>query len=192
VHVSTGMTSSIRRAAALVAASFVTSVAACSSFGPQDPPDAKAPPDPRAPAELQAPTNIDPGSPPATAISSPASCTEAGVPDYKACRTDTDCVAVASAECCANGRMEAVNSDDVDAYRRSAGCTDKHVICTMILFIDHRVAECDGNTHACTMVEIDSIACGGLVAVPHACPDGFTCDFAGRQPDVPGKCVARP
>jgi hypothetical protein len=110
-------------------------------------------------------------------------------PDFKACKLDSDCIAVPRAECCSNGRMEAVSSKEADAYERSFTCPDAHPICAMIRFIESRVPLCDNSTRECSMVAPQDILCGGFVRNPHQCPEGWSCDASGRPPDVAGKCV---
>ncbi len=112
-----------------------------------------------------------------------------GGADFLACQVDDDCVAVRLGGCCNNGWKTAVNRDEVDAYEASAACHQQRPICPMYIVNDVRVAECNRASLQCEMVDIDKIACGGFIAHPHQCPDGYACVY-GRIPDVPGHCVA--
>jgi hypothetical protein len=112
-----------------------------------------------------------------------------GQSDFTSCQVDDDCVAVPLGGCCNNGWKFAVNRDDVDAYDDATACHQPRPICPMYIVHDTRVAECSHTTSQCEMVQIDDIACGGFVAHPHSCPEGYACVF-GRIPDVAGHCVA--
>lgn len=115
---------------------------------------------------------------------------DGGIPAaFRACGLDDDCVAVPLAGCCHNGWNTAINRAEVDAYDEAFACQNPRPICPMYIVNDTRVAECDRASQLCEMVRIDQIACGGFIAHPHQCPDGYQCVF-GRIPDVPGHCVA--
>lgn len=105
------------------------------------------------------------------------------------CKVDDDCVAVPRGGCCSNGWMEAVNKHHVRAYENATKCTVHNMMCPMYMVHDTRVAQCNTGTNKCEMVEPTDIRCGGFTRNPHSCPDGYSCDFAGVVPDVPGKCV---
>jgi hypothetical protein len=73
---------------------------------------------------------------------------------YRACRSDADCVAVTRAGCCSNGWKEAVAVSQKDAYARDLACTTKpRPMCPMYIVNDARVAKCDPQAHLCTMVQ---------------------------------------
>jgi hypothetical protein len=108
--------------------------------------------------------------------------------DFFACKTDKDCIAVPTVGCCNNGYKTAVNVDEIDAYEASFTCPQEHPICPLFIINDTRAAECNVGKHACEMVAIDQIKCGGFTTNPHACPEGYECQF-GNIPDVPGTCV---
>lgn len=112
----------------------------------------------------------------------------------QACNTDDDCVAVPRGGCCSNGWMEAVNKHHTKAYENATKCTVHNMMCPMYMVHDTRVAECNGSTKKCEMVQPEDIRCGGFVApaFQHSCPDGYSCDHTGFNPDVPGKCVKAP
>jgi hypothetical protein len=105
------------------------------------------------------------------------------------CRQDSDCVAVPAAGCCHNGWKTAVDRAEVATYEKVSACNRSRPICPMYIVDDTRVAECNGSTHACEMVNVDQIVCGGFIVHPHECPDGYECHL-GRIPDVGGHCVA--
>lgn len=105
------------------------------------------------------------------------------------CKVDSDCVAVDRGGCCHNGWLEAVNKHHVRAYENATRCKVHNMMCPMYMVHDTRVAQCNTGTHKCEMVEPEDIRCGGFTMNPHACPDGYRCDFTGVVPDVPGTCV---
>jgi hypothetical protein len=112
----------------------------------------------------------------------------------QACNTDDDCVAVPRGGCCSNGWLEAVNKHHVKAYANATKCTHQNMACPMYVVHDTRVAECDGATKKCEMVQPEDIRCGGFMApaFQHSCPDGYSCQHTGMNPDLPGKCVETP
>jgi hypothetical protein len=124
------------------------------------------------------------GSPGATADSTAQGDTTAE--NFFSCHTDDDCVAVARVGCCSNGWKEAVNVDEVDDYEAS-GPKVCNMMCPRYMVLDTRVAECNRAQHKCEMVAIQDIQCGGFVANPHHCPDGYDCVSNGI-PDAPGSC----
>jgi hypothetical protein len=117
-------------------------------------------------------------------------CDDAGEqPDFTSCQIDDDCVAVPLGGCCRNGWKTAVSRDEADAYEDATACDQPRTICPMYIVRDTRVAECNRGTLHCEMVAIDQIACGGFIAHPHLCPEGYACVY-GLTPDAPGHCVA--
>jgi len=112
--------------------------------------------------------------------------------DWYSCADDSDCVAVPRVGCCREGWMEAVNRQEADAYEASYTCPEPRPICPQIRVIDSRVPECDRSSHACTMVPVDRIQCGGFVRNPHRCPSGYVCELEAGVPDVAGACVSAP
>ena len=50
----------------------------------------------------------------------------------------------------------------------------------------------DHATNHGELVEIENIACGGLLQNPHQCPADFVCHLPISNPDRPGTCVAQP
>jgi hypothetical protein len=114
---------------------------------------------------------------------------DSGAPaQFRACKTDSDCVAVARVGCCHNGWKEAVAATQKDAYAKSFTCPDPHPICPMYLINDQRLALCEARSHLCTMFKPEDIPCGGFIANPHQCPAGYHCAMS-RVPDVGGTCV---
>jgi hypothetical protein len=111
--------------------------------------------------------------------------------DIYACQKDSDCVAISKGGCCPNGWNVAVNDKYVKKYEQQHQCK-KPQICPLYVIDDTRQPECllDATTgkRECTMVAIDQIQCGGFVANPHQCPDGYECK-PNTIPDVPGTCV---
>jgi hypothetical protein len=82
-----------------------------------------------------------------------AAASEAGAPaEFRACATDTDCVAVPRVGCCHNGWMEAVAASQQGAYAASFVCPIAHPICPMILIRDTRIPRCNATTHLCELV----------------------------------------
>ena len=112
-------------------------------------------------------------------------------PEFYKCDVDADCVAIEKAGCCPNGFLVAVNKDEVKALRdqvrvhHAAGDLPALRRATTT-----RVAQCDFQAHTCQMIDPTQIRCGGFIDPSHACPDGFSCNFGGRVPDVGGSCVA--
>lgn len=76
----------------------------------------------------------------------------AAVPEYLACSTDTDCVAVDRAGCCHNGYKDAVNTKQIEQYRAANACNEEHRPCPMFRILDKRVARCDTALKRCEMV----------------------------------------
>jgi hypothetical protein len=111
----------------------------------------------------------------------PAASTDGG-PDFFACGSDLDCVAVPRAQCCPNGFMEAVNKDRVDAYRTSVTCDRRHRMCPQYRVFDRRAAICGNISHRCEMVMPDHIACSGTGPEVHVCPHNALCDASGHCP----------
>lgn len=120
---------------------------------------------PPAPTATAAPTvSVAPAvvvAPSATAGTPPVSSTGPGavaattVPaQYRACRSDADCVAIPRAGCCVNGWKEAVASSQKDAYERAFTCTTKpRPMCPMYIVNDARIAKCEAQSHLCVMVQ---------------------------------------
>jgi hypothetical protein len=110
-------------------------------------------------------------------------------PNFYACQTDADCTVVyAGTNCCNNGKKTAVNASEVDAWEAASSCGAKPKICPLFMVYDPNVPQCDYPTHTCKMVDPSSIRCDGFIANAHHCSDGYTCDHAGINPDVPGRC----
>jgi hypothetical protein len=105
------------------------------------------------------------------------------------CQTDSDCVAVPRVECCPHGVKEAVNVNEVDAYKETNTCTIPKPFCTQIWIDDSRVAQCDRSVNRCVMIAPTDIVCGGFANF-HQCPAGFSCQPEGPGADRFGKCVA--
>jgi hypothetical protein len=99
-----------------------------------------------------------------------------------ACAADADCTAVPRNMCCTDGTLEAVNAQQVDAYRKSWDQMCPPAACPTPRKQDARVAECS-SSHRCEMVAIEKIACGSG-KTPHACPSGYAC-----KPATNGQCV---
>jgi len=101
-----------------------------------------------------------PSAPSAVASASPAPAGDGmGGPDdadagaqFRACQSDSDCVAVRRVGCCFNGWMAAVNATQKDAYAKSFTCPTPRPMCPMFMVKDTRVPRCDAATHLCTMV----------------------------------------
>lgn len=111
----------------------------------------------------------------------------------QACSVDADCTAVPRGGCCSNGWMEAVNKHHVVAYEHATACKlNPPPMCPMYMVHDTRVPECNTSTKKCEMVAPEDIQCGGFMMNSHACPDGYSCDHTGVNPDLPGKCVKDP
>jgi hypothetical protein len=114
---------------------------------------------------------------------------DSGAPaQFRACKTDSDCIAVPRVGCCRNGWKEAVAATQKDAYVKSFTCPEAHPICPMYLINDQRAALCENRSHLCTMFKPDDIPCGGFIANQHQCPAGWHCAMS-RVPDVGGTCV---
>lgn len=107
-----------------------------------------------------------------------------------ACKKDSDCVAISKGGCCPNGWNVAVNKDHVKQYDASHVCNEQ-IACPLYVILDRRVAECDVSKNKCVMVAPDDIRCGGFTINPHTCPKGWSCDYSGHVPDVPGNCVEK-
>jgi hypothetical protein len=108
-------------------------------------------------------------------------------PDFFSCAADADCTAIPLGGCCKNGKMIAVNAQQVDAYNKANACAQPNPICPEILFIDKRVAECNFQSKQCEMVDPTAIHCAGNIEPHHDCPAGFHCKFPG-VPDIGGAC----
>jgi hypothetical protein len=111
-----------------------------------------------------------------------------GVGNFYSCKSDADCVAVRRDECCGTGWLVAVNKDQKQGYADSYTCPQAKPICPLYIIDDTDQAECNVGTHACEMVKIKDIKCGGFTVNPHQCPADYTCR-ARNIPDVPGSCV---
>jgi hypothetical protein len=107
-----------------------------------------------------------------------------------ACSVDSDCVAVVRGGCCTTGIKDAVNKDQLDAYREETACSAPTAVCAAIQVQDNRVAQCDTAAKRCTMVHVEDIQCGAFSRNSHECPSGFSCSHAGINPDLGGKCIA--
>ena len=99
-----------------------------------------------------------------------------------ACTADSDCTAVPKNRCCPDGALEAVNAQQVDAYRKSWNQMCPPAACPTPRKQDTRVAEC-GSSSKCEMVAIEKIVCGAGKN-QHGCPSGYDC-----KPAAHGKCV---
>ena len=112
-------------------------------------------------------------------------------PEFYACDTDSDCIAVEKAGCCPNGFFVAVNKGEEKAYDTTYACNTPPQACPLFVVHDTRVAQCDIPHHQCQMIDPTQIRCGGFIApaMQHKCPTGYECHFQG-VPDVPGTCVA--
>lgn len=106
-----------------------------------------------------------------------------------ACNTDDDCVAVPQGGCCSNGWLAAVNKHHTQAYENATKCKVQNMMCPMYVVDDTRVAQCNTAKKQCEMVHVEDIACGGFIMNAHQCPDGYTCDHTGKNPDTAGTCV---
>jgi hypothetical protein len=112
-------------------------------------PAAAAPP---APVPTTAPATVS--NPASSASQSAAGGLDAGADaQFRACKVDSDCVAVPREGCCHNGWNEAVNVSQKDAYKQANACTRTRPICPMYQVRDGRVARCDAQAHLCTMVQ---------------------------------------
>jgi hypothetical protein len=139
-------------AAALAALTLV----ACAQTS-QSPPTTTAPvvsasaaPDPTVAGS--APVAVTP-APAASMAAEPASGdTGTGVgAQFRACTTDTDCIAGPRAGCCNNGWKEAVAASQKDAYAQANACTRQRPMCPMYKVRDRRVVYCEPQTHLCSM-----------------------------------------
>ncbi len=72
---------------------------------------------------------------------------------FRACRADSDCVAVPRVGCCNNGWMEAVAATQTDAYAKSFTCPQPRPICPMYRIHEMRVPRCDPASQLCVMVQ---------------------------------------
>ena len=79
--------------------------------------------------------------------------------DFASCSTDSDCVRVPRNGCCNNGFMEAVNKNQVDAYKASFTCGRRRP-CPMFRIREMRVPQCSVATHKCVLVVPDGGAPG--------------------------------
>ena len=102
------------------------------------------------------------------------------------CKLDSDCIVIEDDTSCDDGVLVAVNKDHAAEYCGGETAVD----CSIPAWSDTRVAQCDFQAHACQMIDPTLIHCGGFIDPSHSCPDGFSCDFHGRVPDVGGSCVA--
>lgn len=80
----------------------------------------------------------------------------AAVPEYLACSSDSDCVAVDRAGCCHNGYKDAVNAGQVEAYQGANACKEAHHMCPKFMILDKRVAKCDLVAKRCMMVKAEA------------------------------------
>jgi hypothetical protein len=112
-------------------------------------------------------------------------------PEFYACETDSDCVAIDQASCCPNGYLVAVNNCEVKAYDKKYACENPPPVCPLFVINDTRVAQCDFTQHQCQMIDPTLIRCGGFIdpSLQHQCPSGFTCQL-NAVADIPGTCVA--
>ena len=108
--------------------------------------------------------------------------------DYLTCNADTDCVAVPREGCCHNGYKDAVNKSKIGSYRAANHCKLTNPMCTQMIVDDRRVAQCNGVSHQCEMIEPNTIRCGGAGPAAHACPAGYVCKTTGVA-DIPGICA---
>jgi hypothetical protein len=119
---------------------------------------------------------------------STASNDEASKVNVYACTVDSDCVAISAGGCCPNGTEVAVNKHHIKAYENAHECTDPPHICPLYVIHETRVAQCNNTTSKCEMIQPADIHCGGFMRNAHSCPSGYSCDFEGHVPDVPGIC----
>ena len=162
------------------------------------------PPPPPPPAPLPTDTATATATPTATATATaaadagPGAAQDAGPSDdgggapaqYRACKTDSDCVAVPRVGCCDLGWKEAVATSQQSAYAASFHCQER-AICPQYKVQDTRVALCENTSHLCTMEKPEEVHCGGFVVNAHKCPPGYTCPH-GKNPDVGSICVKSP
>jgi hypothetical protein len=106
-----------------------------------------------------------------------------GGADFYSCTADPDCIAVPQANCCPNGRLEAVNRQSAGAYKASLVCGGKHRMCPQYRVLDKREPLCNNDSHRCEMVQLEMIPCGTQNA--HSCPGSSQCDGSGH-------CAAKP
>jgi hypothetical protein len=83
--------------------------------------------------------------------------TAEAAPQYLTCTVDSECVAVPREGCCHNGYKDAVNRNEVDAYRAANACKDRHVICPQFIINDTRVAVCNKAKGRCEMTQAKAI-----------------------------------
>src|SRR5947209_7812959 len=69
----------------------------------------------------------------------PSGSAQAATPNFLACSSDSECVAVERAGCCHNGYKDAVNRSRVAEYQAANACKDLHVMCAMFFVNDDRV-----------------------------------------------------
>ncbi|CAN5876255.1 hypothetical protein BH11MYX4_BH11MYX4_55300 [soil metagenome] len=108
---------------------------------------------------------------------------------FSACKTDGDCVAVATPACCPTGLKSAVNKDKVAAFEKDNACKLHVQACTKLVILETRIAECNAGTKKCEMIKPEDVRCGGFMMSAHRCAAGYSCDHTGINPDLPGKCV---
>ncbi len=74
-------------------------------------------------------------------------------PDFTACTTDDDCVAIKQAApgCCDNGWLVSVNTDSVQSYADANACSAP-AVCPHYVVKDTRVASCDATSNACVLI----------------------------------------
>jgi len=113
---------------------------------------------------------------------------EAAKVNIYACQVDSDCVAIPAGGCCPNGSDVAVNKHHVHTYESQHQCTNPPRYCPLYVIHETRVAQCNTTTNKCEMIQPEDIHCGGFTRNPHSCPTGYSCDFSGHVPDVPGVC----
>ena len=112
------------------------------------------PPPPTTAPVVSATALPDPVPAPATsAVAKPATeDARTGLPaQFRACQSDSDCVAVPRAGCCDNGWKEAVAASQTDAYAQANACTRQRPMCPMFKVRDRRVAYCEPQTHLCSL-----------------------------------------
>jgi hypothetical protein len=105
-------------------------------------------------------------------------------PNYFACATDADCVAIPTPGCCPDGSKVAVNVQMTAAYQQAKQCMQPNPICPQHMINETRIAECNFATKACEMVQPEAVQCGGNMPVHHDCQQGWHC----VPPGGPGMC----
>jgi len=104
-----------------------------------------------------------------------------GADTLQASLTATDTYAILFADSVASGANFTV------ALAGSAASCATDADCAFLSSDPTQVPEC-GPSHTCVIVPVDQVRCGGFVAHPHGCPDGYQCHY-NNVPDVPGTCV---